>query len=397
MLNRAKCHRGEGGQVLAMAVAFIALFGVLTTAVLQFAGVTTLQRHNTERTDSAHALAEGGAFYAVADSNRADTPPCLVNTQGSLTMSTGDVVGYTIKHCNPGSTGGAALPCVLCLINPGDLLIDHTDVTANGPIHINRTGSVTKGTVNSTGPSKFIGCVVLTNNCTGFSPPPHAISAAVDPLAGLAIPNVAVHRTQGSNTTLDPGIYSTISASGNTVLTLNSGIYVITQLLSTGGGAGIVANGSVLLYFGCSNYPTPCSGGGSPAKFTDTGNAGVTLTPFSSGPYAGISMFLDPDNAGTGNQFGKGDTLNGTFYGRSASVSVHGGNGVVTVSGRMIVGTLTAGTNANLGTIGSSVVGCSIYDDSVTGTSGSTSSKGHAVVETACTGGTGIVDLNYIP
>ncbi|TMC48577.1 MAG: hypothetical protein E6J14_10805 [Chloroflexi bacterium] len=186
------------------------------------------------------------------------------------------------------------------------------------------------------------------------------------------------------------------------MLTLNTGIYVISGSFSTSGNGGVrvVPNGEVLLYFACSNYPTRCKTSGTPATFSATGNNGVTLTPMSSGVYAGVAIFFDPDSTGT-IDWGKGGTLTvgGSVYAPSGVLTMHGGNGAAEVDGRLILGSLNIDNSAQPGfirPIGGGLY-CTVHDDSVSGTpSGSTTSyPGHVVFEIACGGGSGIIDFNY--
>src|ERR1700693_5500134 len=88
-------REGERGQVLILALAFIAVFGVITVAILRFGDAVGIQHVHTEATAANDTLPEGGAAYAAADSARSDfftqCPPPLGNL-GKLTMQTGDVV-----------------------------------------------------------------------------------------------------------------------------------------------------------------------------------------------------------------------------------------------------------------------------------------------------------------
>ena len=68
--------------------------------------------------------------------------------------------------------------------------------------------------------------------------------------------------------------YSTIKNSH----TLNPGIYVITSDITLSGNDLITGTG-VMLYFGCSNYPTPCTVGQTGAGITATGNGSMRLKP----------------------------------------------------------------------------------------------------------------------
>ena len=119
MLNRVAQRRpDERGQVLVMALAFIAFFAVVVIAVLNFADATGLQHVHTEKTASNDSLAEGGAAWAAADA-KSDALACIPGDIGHVTMVGGDVASYQIEGCNPGNTGQglSGTPCVLCILN----------------------------------------------------------------------------------------------------------------------------------------------------------------------------------------------------------------------------------------------------------------------------------------
>jgi hypothetical protein len=79
MLNRRAGRRGEQGQVLIMALAFIVFFGLVTTAVLQLADTVELQQSHTQSTTDTNADAEGGMFLATQAANQAGGTACLAH------------------------------------------------------------------------------------------------------------------------------------------------------------------------------------------------------------------------------------------------------------------------------------------------------------------------------
>ena len=423
MLNRpVRGRRHESGQALAIALAFIAFFGVVTTAVLDYAGATARQQANTEAAALRDSTAEGGALFAAADAGRGGSA-CMENTVGSLTMQGGDSVGYTVEGCTEGR--GAAATCVLCLLDQsGALQMSRGgEVVVDGAVDINGAGSVGDGTVTSAGAQAFVGCAG-TCQPGGFSPAPSVIGGVVDPLARLVPPVVSTPRTQGSATTLDPGVYDTISVGdADDQIVLNPGIYVITRSLSATAGARITGSG-VLLYFACRRYPTPCRSTGESGATLTSSDALVAITPPASGPYAGVGVYYDPHNTGVVDIDNGALMVDGTVYARSAAVGVHnlsnndsnggqsrdgrqdgvrGGNGVDvenTINGRLIAGSLTTdffGTMALPGTQAGPPC-TSIYDATVSGASGTSSvAAGHVVVATECNGGTGVIGFDYAP
>ena len=110
-----------------------------------------------------------------------------------------------------------------------------------------------------------------------------------DPLAGLAAPSVpsqtfaAVNYTGKSNLTLSPGTYvGGIKLNGSGTVTLKPGIYYMQGGGFSVGGTGTVMGLGVLIY----NAP------GNPGDAINLNGKGVVvLTPETSGPYQGITIF----------------------------------------------------------------------------------------------------------
>jgi hypothetical protein len=168
----------------------------------------------------------------------------------------------------------------------------------------------------------------------------------LDPFASLPVPSVsgsvtAVNVSGNSSQTINPGIYSSISVSGNGNLTMNGGIYVI-----AGGGftitANAIVNGSgVLIYNAGSSYPRS---GGTFASVNFSGNGNISLTPMTSGAYAGIILFQSRDNtqalALSGNAI---SGTHGTIYAANAEVALSGN---AQLAGVLVAGSLNMSGNA---------------------------------------------------
>lgn len=130
MLTRRRRRGAEQGQVLVLALAFIAAFTLVVAAVLAFASTTALQHAHTETTAQTDAAGEGGAAFAAADAarnpsldwcpNGNTTPP---NTNyGSVTMADGNntLAHYNEVACDPGQTSTSVAAqghCLLCILN----------------------------------------------------------------------------------------------------------------------------------------------------------------------------------------------------------------------------------------------------------------------------------------
>jgi hypothetical protein len=257
-------------------------------------------------------------------------------------------------------------PCALCVLGPGlaldgqngDITVTGgnvvVDSTASTAASLNPNGHVTITTQNAAiggpgAPGNFSG--------TGYSPTPSNLDPVSDPLAGLPMcgtgstcPSLSGSGGNTKNSTLSPGIYSSISNSH----TLNPGIYVLTGDITLNGNDLITGSG-VMLYFACSNYPNPCSSGQVGAGIKATGNGAMRITPPTSAqcptnsacnPYIGLAMFADRNNTATFTYRGNGTNENGilnggagTFYMKSGTLDLRG-NGY-TLASEIVVGKMT--------------------------------------------------------
>jgi hypothetical protein len=147
-----------------------------------------------------------------------------------------------------------------------------------------------------------------------------------------------------STATIQPGIYTSISVAGNARLTMNSGVYII-----AGGGFSVSAQASVIgsgvmIFNAGSNYPGT---GGTYGSITLRGNAQCSLSPPTSGTYAGIVLFQPDDNT---NSISLSVTANasgtiGTIYAPSAQLSE---SGSATLGASLVVDTLTISSDGNI-------------------------------------------------
>jgi hypothetical protein len=178
---------------------------------------------------------------------------------------------------------------------------------------------------------------------TGAQPSP-------DPLAYLAPPDPSTLTLQSNkkltisngNRTLQPGVYTGgIQISGNASVTLSPGIYYMdTGGFSLGAGGNLSGNG-VMIY----NAPSPKSNSD---VISINGNPGATvsLSPPTSGPYQGISLFQDRTSAESLSLAGNGNfTITGTFYAAAAQLSVAGNGSQSTIGSQYISDTLTVSGN----------------------------------------------------
>ncbi len=161
-----------------------------------------------------------------------------------------------------------------------------------------------------------------------------------DPLAALAAPSTSSYTTQSSsalsvtgNQALQPGIYTGgINISGNAIATLSPGVYIM-----NGGGFQVDGN-SVVTGSGVALYNT----GSTPGSISIAGNGNVTLSPPTSGPFAGISLFQDRTATTNVSIAGNGSlSLSGILYAPAAQISISGNGTVANTFGGFVASTIT--------------------------------------------------------
>jgi Putative Flp pilus-assembly TadE/G-like len=173
-----------------------------------------------------------------------------------------------------------------------------------------------------------------------------------DPLADLPTPDQLASPPSGGNpvqnitsdTTLSPGVYPSITVSNGATLTLEEGVYVVTQQqgFTVTDNATVVSSGDgVTIYLACSGYPTPCSGSG--ARFRLATGGQFLADPPTTGEYAGLSIFADRGNARRMRLLSSADlTLTGALYGASTRLEVTASD--LRVDSLLVVGTLLVNT-----------------------------------------------------
>jgi len=160
--------------------------------------------------------------------------------------------------------------------------------------------------------------------------------------------------------TLTPGIYSSVSItqSGTDTVILGSGTYVFTGVFSiTGGGDTTITNGSggVVLYFTCGSGTTPsaCSSGGRPGgslSLTGTGTTELDLSPMTTGPFAGLTVYYDRnDTSPLSMTASGGSTFEGSVYAKSSAVTITVGISTATLESMIDVKSLTVTSTGGAG------------------------------------------------
>jgi hypothetical protein len=173
---------------------------------------------------------------------------------------------------------------------------------------------------------------------------------AVDPLSDLPTPDqLASPPVLRSNTalpidvdtTLQPGIYTSVTVSNGATLTLDEGVYVFraTTGLTIEDNSTVRSSGDgVTIFLACASYPAPCSGAGARFRVRDDGR--FLATPPTDGEYAGLSIFADPGNTRFMRLRSSQDlTLAGALYGASMPVRIED-SGDLRVDSLLAVGSL---------------------------------------------------------
>ena len=191
---------------------------------------------------------------------------------------------------NPTAAGALTLSGNASIKIPGAVVVDSNSTTA---ISASGNAQLTASVID-------VGGGFQKSGNASFSPAPIRGVSASDPLAALPTPASRSDQLRHLNlsgnsqtTTINPGIYSQITVSGNARLTLNPGIYII-----EGGGLTVTGNASisgtgVMIYNAGSNYP---GSGGNFGGITLSGNGTFNLTAPTTGTYAGILIFQSRQN-----------------------------------------------------------------------------------------------------
>ena len=347
-----------------------------------FAG-TEFSTSGLSRGDSVSSvtLTSAGAAAAAAVGTYPIVPSAAVGTglsnytigyiNGTLTVTGLSWSSYGTIYVLDTSAGGA----VTVTGNGGMNINGNLIVDSSSPTAISASGNATVTAAGIQVAGKF----QKSGNAT-FSPAPATGAQVIaDPLAGLmppsglpTTPNFGSKSVSGNSTaTLQPGVYSQISLSGNANVTMAAGTYVIqgggfsasgnavvtigtgTSIIVEGGGFSASGNaglsGTNVIIFNVGTSYNGTSDGGSYGALTLSGNGSISLTPPSSGPYARILIFQPSENAKaltfSGNSM---QGVSGMIYAPSAQIAESGNAQIGSASHpiSMVVDTLSISGNA---------------------------------------------------
>jgi hypothetical protein len=387
--------RRRGTVITLVAMLLPVVVGVMALAL--DGGLLYVQRQQAQSAADAAALAGAYQLYNGSNFSVAQAAAIAVGTQNGFTIPASSVnspqsgyIAVSITASQPrffsalwgagsnsvaagatarGTSGAYSTAAILLLATSGNALMlsGTTQVTAaNGSIVVDSNSSMSVLSSGSPGPSLTTPELNLSGNITYSGTNPNKATVTnysqtptTDPLAGIAAPNSsgmtvqsssAIHLSGSSTMTLNPGVYTGgISLSGSSSVTLNPGTYYIN-------GGGISASGSSSISGdGVFIYNT---GGGS-INLSGTGN--ISLSPMTSGTYAGITIFQDRSNTASATMSGGSNISNtGTFYFPDATVTLSGSGSVGVMGSQFIANKMSFS--------GSSGVQIN-YDSSVAGSS----------------------------
>ncbi|MCL5429268.1 MAG: pilus assembly protein TadG-related protein [Chloroflexi bacterium] len=242
----------------------------------------------------------------------------------------GIIVLDSDNSCAFNATGNGSIT-----VNGGGIQVDSNNFTsaacATGNAQVNAATSIS-----------IVGGVRTTGNAD-FDPTPTTGAPALgDPLSGLAAPlkpgGSCTSFSIGSNNsaTIDPGLYCSISASGNAILTLNPGIYYVDGgNFSVSGNASLTAN-EVMIYM-------------EDGDFSISGNGNFDISAPASGDYQGMMLFMAQANVSTISITGNGMvSTTGTIYGALSTGNLTGNGANTVLNAQLIVNTLNVTGNGEL-------------------------------------------------
>ena len=269
------------------------------------------------------------------------------NFLSSTTSAATIVISQSIIVLDPTASGALDLSGNASIKVAGGVYVDSSSASAleaSGNAQISATAIDVHGGVQKSGNASFNPAVVTKAGIVS------------DPLAGLPVPATSGVTNYGgeslsgnSKATIKPGIYSSIAVSGNAVLTMDAGLYII-----EGGGFQVSGNASVTgagvtLYNAGSKFP---NSGGSFGAISLSGNGTVELSPSATGAYAGVLIIQPAANtqalAFSGNAMAG---VTGTVYAPGTEL-VESGNAQVSTS--IVVDSMSLSGNAEVNRVTSS-------------------------------------------
>jgi Flp pilus assembly protein TadG len=315
---------------------------------------TVAQRNQIPSADLSIAYYDSSGAQTTTASSVASVTATVTHSFSTLFLP---IVGINSGRVSTTATvsvtqGGAT--CVFCVMSSSaspalDLSGNGSLSVSGGNVQVNSsaTGAIAVG-ANAT-LTVTSGNVYVVGTATGtshISPTPIHGTSTSDPLSSVPVPSVATAGT--GSTTLNPGVFSSLSITGNQSVTMNPGTYVFKGGITVEGNGTLTGHG-VTIYLACSNYPTACTSGQSGASMYVTGNGVVDLSAPSYGTYQGLSVFSDRNNTSTIDFGGNGSTrFVGTSYQLAGTLNLHGNGSNSSLNARIIANKVTISGNSTV-------------------------------------------------
>jgi len=231
-----------------------------------------------------------------------------------------------------------------------------TNVTGGG-VFSNSTASIdtcTSGKQNGSGSVTVTGGGIqaagsfkIAGGSGTVSPPPQEYMPQQD-LPDVPIPDCSGLPSWGSKVInkpagLKPGIYSRISLGGQALVSMDPGMYCVTDSQGFQAQAGATLTGDgVFIYMQTGPFDMA---GGAHVVLTAT----TYLVDASGNQWGGMLLYMDPNNkSGVGIRGNSGSTYSGTIYGRSSDCELAGTGDTLVVSSQIICNTIKLSGNAVL-------------------------------------------------
>ena len=257
-----------------------------------------------------------------------------------LSINTETITARAVA-ANLGSATGNGCMYVMGLPNEG---VQGLDISGNAILNASNCRIVDVGNYNNTGGTSTISAysISVSGNSTGGGSggsvtcvatgacPTFGIPASGDPFQFLPAPPVQTPSNPAVTTsgiqTLQPGTYPSITIGAGSTVTFNPGIYYITAPGSVSfAGPATVRGSGVMFYL---QNGSGFSNGASIDTIAGTQVSNIQLSAPTSGPYAGILIFQDPNDfqnariGGDSNSF-----FEGALYFPEGQLTLFGGAG----------------------------------------------------------------------
>lgn len=290
---------------------------------------------NIPPTSGPHASDSRHVEVSISDQVRTS----LVPAQGQLNLVSARAVagaealnnGFAIMALDRGDTANAIQVGASGSLSVTGASILVNSTSANAATNYGGSVSVT--------PTPTYGTEAAGNLQGAWPNPSTGTTQQPDPFAGYPTPSTTGMTTHSAmpngnpTITVDPGIWTVeISASGGETIELRSGVYILRAGMGGTGNANFTnASGGVFIFNTTADYPNGSSGGCSSLRLT--GNATSSLSPMTTGAYAGLLIYQDPACAATMTITGNGSaTASGTIYLPNAQFVLNGNNATLTGS-----------------------------------------------------------------